>query len=96
MEHIRKTVAETYALALDFAAALPEDAVIQSVSASARDETTLEAAPTFLDGSASFDGTIAQVRVEGGTADRVYRVRFTATLDTTDVLEEDVYVRVIP
>ena len=90
-----KQPAETYTIRIDCTGKLPTGASLVSGLVVAMDPAGTDVSGTVLSGgSATIVGSEARIKVLGGTHGTTYRIRFRLTLDTADLLEEDVLMSV--
>ena len=94
IQQFLKQPAETYTIAIDCAGKLPTGSSLVSGTVAAFDPAGTDVTGTVTGGVVSIAGTEARVRVMGGVHGTQYRLRLRLTLDTTDVLEEDVLMSV--
>jgi len=95
MNTFSKQPSETYTIGIEFAGKLPTGATIVSGTVSAKDQANIDQTATVLSGtSATILGTEALIKVLAGTHGQNYRIKFLVTLSTSDLLEEDVLMRV--
>ena len=85
-----KQPTETYTIGISFDGKLPTGTSILSGVAVATDPAGSDVSGTVLGPTVSIVGTEARFRVKSGTHGVVYRIQLLVTLDSTDVLEEDV------
>lgn len=90
IQQFLKQPAETYTIRIDCAGKLPSGSNLISGIITATDPAGADVTGSVTGGVVTIVGTEARVRVKGGTHGVIYRLRFQLTLDTTDVLEEDV------
>ena len=96
MQTFTKQPAEAYTIALEFQGKLPSGASPSSGTVSATDPNGADASSTVLSGTtATISGTQARIKVQSGSHGVNYRLRFLVTLTSTDILEEDLLMRVI-
>lgn len=97
MNTFNKQPNETYTIAVDFTGKLPTGATISTGTVFAFDQAGTDVSGTVLDpgSAATIVGNEARKRVLAGTHGQDYRIRFRVTLSNTDILEEDVLMRVV-
>ncbi len=88
-----KQPSETYTIAMDFVGRIPPTVTISSDSVTAVDEDGSDASATVISSSTS-SGTEVQAVVQAGSTGTDYRITISATLSNSEVLEEDVLMRV--
>lgn len=90
-----KQPAEAYTIGLEFSGKLPTGASPSSGVVAAFDPAGTDVSGTVLSGTtATISGTQARIKVIAGTHGVDYRLRFLVTLTNSDILEEDVLMRV--
>jgi hypothetical protein len=95
MNTFSKQPAETYTIGVDFTGKLPAAATISSGTVAAVDAAGTDMTGTVLaSGTATIVGNEARVKVLAGVHGQDYRIRFQVTLSNSDLLEEDVLMRV--
>jgi len=95
MQVFSKQPGEAYSVALEFSGKLPTGASLSSGTVAAYDPAGTDVSSTVLSGTtATISGTQALIKVQAGTHGVDYRVRFLVTLTNTDVLEEDLTMKV--
>lgn len=95
MNTFSKQSSETYTIGVDFTGKLPTGATISSGTVSAKDQAGTDMTATVLSGtSATIMMNEARIKVLAGLHGQNYRIRFLITLSTSDLLEEDVLMRV--
>ena len=93
---IPKQVDEQVTYAFEFKNRLAFGAALSSGTLTATDtsDSSDVTATLLTSATATISGTQAKFRVIAGTAGRTYRITLLATLDNSDVLEEDVLFRI--
>jgi hypothetical protein len=90
MQYTTKEVSEQYTIAVEFLNKLPTATSLVSGTVSATDMTTNLTDNSVLSvTTAIISGTQAKVGVKAGTNGKRYKITFICTLNTGDVLEED-------
>ena len=99
LHHIEKTTAEAYTFAIDYAGRLPSGASVSSGTVAAVDQDGNDESgggtPVIASTTATISGTEARVKVQNGTNGERYKLTFTTTLSTSDVLVDTVWMRVV-
>lgn len=92
MPSFAKQPNEQYPIGYEFAGKIPASSSLSSAVVSAWDFTAnVDVSGTVLQTTTgTITGTQALVRVQGGTGGHNYRITFRVTLNTGDILEEDV------
>jgi hypothetical protein len=86
-----KQPVETYVIGVPFAGKLPTGAAVVSGTVAATDPAGTDVTGTVLQsGTATIVANEARFRVKAGTHGTIYRIKLVVTLDTADVLEEDI------
>ena len=90
---VKKTTTGEFDIGVDFTDKLASGRTISSCTVGAIVlKTGANATSTVLaDGTASVVGAVATEQITGGSAGQKYRLRFTATLDDSSTISEDVY-----
>ena len=96
MEQFIKQPGESYFIGFDFVNRLPSGATLSSGTVAAIDLEDLSTQSTIVLASttATISGTTAKVKVQAGTHDRKYKITFSVTLSSAEVLQEDVVMQV--
>jgi hypothetical protein len=90
-----KQPAESYTIAVEFTGKLPTGATLTSGTVSAvRLDTGAADNSVLASTTATIVGTQARVKVQAGTSGVDYKVSFLVTLSNSDLLEEDIEMRV--
>jgi hypothetical protein len=86
-----KQPSEQFVVGMDFALALPTAATVSSAVCAVLDTTdsTDQTAALLVSSTCTIAGAIAKVTLKAGTAGHLYNLRFRATLNTGDIIEED-------
>ena len=86
-----KQPSETYTIGVPFAGKLPTGATVVSGTVVATDPAGADVSVTVLQsGTATIVANEARFRVKAGTHGTRYRITLVVTLDSSDVLEEDI------
>lgn len=82
---------EQFTVGMNFALALPTAATLSSCVVAVQDmaDGTDQTTAMLVSPTATIAGAIASVQIKAGTAGHVYNLRFRATLNTGELLEED-------
>lgn len=95
MKHyFEKEPTERVTLEIDLTERLPDGAAPVTVAVTATDPTSGAAAAILPSASGSASGSVISFTVFSGVGQSYYNVRALTTLDNSDVLEEDVVLRV--
>ena len=90
-----KQPGESYTITVDYTGKLPSGAEVDSGTVAAVVVQSGDTDNSVLSSTtATTTTTSAAIKVTGGTDGEDYKVTFTTTLDNTDVLEDDVLMRV--
>jgi len=93
---VLKQPSESYAIGIEFAGKLPAGATLASGTVSAiRLDTEATDNAVLASTTATISGTQALVKVQAGTAGITYKITFVVTLSNTDILEEDLILKVV-
>lgn len=96
MQEFSKQPAETYTIGVPFAGKLPTGTTVISGTVAAFDPLGADVTGSVLSGGvATIVANEARIKVLGGTHGIDYKIRFRVTLDSADILEEDVLMHVI-
>lgn len=93
MQAFTKQPAETYTIGIPFLGKLPTGTHVVSGTVNAYDPSGADVSGTVLSGTVCTIAPAteeARIKVLAGSHGTKYRLRFTVTLDSSDVLEEDV------
>lgn len=91
MQAFSKQPNETYTIGVPFAGKLPTGTAVSSGVVAAFDPAGVDVSSTVLSGTTcSIVSNEARIRVLAGVHGTTYRLRFRVTLDSADVLEEDI------
>lgn len=91
-----KQPGESYTIAIEYLGNLPGTATLSSGTVAAIDVGSgASASGTVLaTTTATISGTQSKIKVTAGTAGHEYKITFTNTLSTGEILEDDVFMRV--
>lgn len=91
-----KEPGERYAIAIEYANKLPSGATLASGTVSAVDLATNVTDNSVIVGtSATISGTQAKITVQAGVANKRYKITFLVTLNTGEILEDEVVMHVL-
>jgi hypothetical protein len=87
---------EVFPVAIDFAGKLPAGTSLSSgtVSAVRHEDGSVQTGVVLQSPTAVISGDLALARVQAGVSGVLYKLTFLVTLNTGDVLEEEVYMKV--
>lgn len=96
MEQFIKQPGESYFIGFDFTNRLPSGSSLSSGTVSAIDlyDGATVSSTVLASTSATIAGSTAKVKVQAGTHNRKYKITFSMTLSTSEVLQEDVIMQV--
>lgn len=94
---LKKQPSESYTIGIEYDGKLPAGSTLTSGSVSAVDYYSGQVVSGTILGStsATISGTQAKVLLRAGTSGRRYKVTFETTLDSLEVLEDDIIVDVV-
>lgn len=96
MNYFEKQPSETWTVAVEFSGKLPTGASLSTGTVSAiRTDTGATDNSVLASQTLTISGTQAKVRVLAGSAGVKYKLTFLVTLDTSEILEEDVTMGVV-
>lgn len=95
IEEFSKNPSEKITIAIEFSGKLPSGASLSSGTVTAYDQTAGATDTSVLTSTtATISGTQSKVQVRAGTHGKNYKITFVNTLDTGDILEDEIIMQV--